>query len=381
MLQIKKEEMFLFILALIVFIIAVLIIKSFIIPLLFSMILVYILNPLYTRIRSILRFHSLTAFVVITLFLTISLAPIIYTSIQMSKQINSFETGVVDQKLLLINDKIKDKFAISLALDESYHSFIDNFRTYLESFVYKLPQILFNIFIIVFFYYYFSRDYSHERTFIKSLFEKRFNSIEAKFKDLVNAIVYGQIFVRFLQALIGTIGFILIGVKGAFFWGPMLFFVAFIPVLGTGLIWGPLAVFTFITEGDIILSILVLVVGIIISFIDNLLLPYVISTKTKMGPVIVLISIIGGISFFGLYGILLGPLFLGVTYLIIDEIFDELRKRNPRVRKFIWTEDERKKFKSLKSDIARQEFIRMLNNKYEKIHTETSPLKPLEFYT
>lgn len=87
-----------------------------------------------------------------------------------------------------------------------------------------------------------------------------------------------------------------------------------------------------------------------ISSIDNILIPYIISEKTKIGPIITLISILGGIKLFGIFGIILGPLFLGILLVMIYDTLAILREKNPRLRKFIWTEKERVEYRKLKNE-------------------------------
>ena len=230
----------------------------------------------------------------------------------------------------------------------------------------KIPEFIFNLFIIIFFYYYFSKDYNHEVRYLKNIFYgKKANYIQRKLEKLIEGLIYGQILVRFIQAIMGTFGFLILGIDSALLWGTMTFFVAFLPLVGTGLIWGPLALIYFV-KGSYFISFGIVVVGIIISSIDNLLLPYFISEKTNIGPIITLISILGGLEFFGFYGILLGPFFLGLLLVLIDEILFEIRSNNPNIKKFIWLDSERKKFRNLKTEESRKKFIAKINKKYEK---------------
>ena len=69
---------------------------------------------------------------------------------------------------------------------------------------------------------------------------------------------------------------------------------------------------------------------------------------------------------FGIYGIILGPFCLGLFFVTIDELLIKIKKVNPNAKRYIWTKKEREKFKSLKTDEAKNQFIRMMHNKYKK---------------
>jgi predicted PurR-regulated permease PerM len=87
-----------------------------------------------------------------------------------------------------------------------------------------------------------------------------------------------------------------------------------LPVIGTTLVWLPMAIY-LLASGNTISAIGVTAFGLISSSIDNFLRPVIVSRKTKMHPAIVLVGMIGGLFFFGVLGFILGPLIL--AYLII----------------------------------------------------------------
>jgi predicted PurR-regulated permease PerM len=311
-------------------VVSLFVIQILIVPLIFSLILVYLLNPIYSRLKKIFKFHFVTSLSVVFLFFLVTVFPIFLVSAEMSKEVYLFETDALDSSLISLQQGIFSFTGIEVDLNSRYDLIMEKTRLYVENLVFKLPEFLFNLFLITFFFYYFSKDFNRQRQYLRSVFKNGFKVFEEKLNKLLFGIVYGQIFVRFVQALIGTIGFVILGVQGAIFWGPMLFFVAFLPILGTGLIWFPLAIFNFMS-GNIFLGLSILVLGLIISLLDNFLLPHVVSGKTNMGPVVTLISIIGGISIFGLYGIILGPLFLGLLIMITTDLFDEIRRKSPDI--------------------------------------------------
>ncbi len=369
MLAIKKIDILILVITFFLFILSFVIIKSFVIPLLFTILLVYILNPIYKKLIKKLKNHALTSLIIISTFILLFVSPIVFTVITLSSDFSNFENPNFIKKLDNLNEKINNKYKINLDLKQQFKTAIDKVNKVFNSMLLKVPEFFFNIFIIIFFYYYFSKDYSLEVRYLKNIFRgKKIKYIQKKLEDLIEGLIYGQILVRFIQALLGTIGFLIFGINNALLWGVLLFFVAFIPIIGTGLIWGPLAIFALLKE-EFTISLGIIIIGIIISSIDNILLPYFISEKTNIGPVLTLISIIGGLEFFGFYGIILGPFFLGLLLVLIDEILFEIRQINPKSKKFIWKTDERKKYKQLKTEEDKKKFIEKINEKYENKNT------------
>jgi predicted PurR-regulated permease PerM len=63
---------------------------------------------------------------------------------------------------------------------------------------------------------------------------------------------------------------------------------------------------------------LILICGVIVGLVDNLIRPWLISGRAQMGGLIVFISVLGGISVFGLLGVVLGPIVVATAASILD---------------------------------------------------------------
>jgi len=363
MIKYNKENIFIFSILIVLLIISLIIVKSFIIIIFFTFILTYIINPLYKKTLKIIKSKELVSITFSIILLFIIMVPISLMTLNLTKEINNINDKEIVDNLNIINQEINSKYQININFVKQYRYILNQTKKYLESYFLKVPSFLFQIFLIVFFYYYFSKDYNYEiRFFRKKYNPKKFKFIKEELDKLISGIIYGQIFVRMIQALVAILGFLIIGINGAIIAGILIFFAAFLPVIGTGIIWLPLA-FISLLKHDYFISIMIIIIGIFISSIDNFLLPYIISEKTKIGPVLTLISILGGIELFGLYGIILGPFFIGILFILIEDQFEKIKAENPDINRFVWTEDERKKFKELKTDIAKDKFIEMLNKR------------------
>ncbi len=365
MLKLKKESLYLLGLVIFLAIISALIIRNFIVPLIFTAILVYLFHPVHKKLLKVFKSHLLTSLISVFIILTLLIVPTVLTLWEVSKEIKVLENQNIEQSLDSASTYINNEYQLNLNLTKEYKAMIGEVKIQIRTlFINKIPEFIFNVFIVIFFFYYFLKNYDKENSYFKMFVKKvKLNNFRFKIKRLLDGIFYGQIFTRFIQALIGTILFLIIGVEGAIVFGAIMFFAAFLPVVGTSLVWGPIVLFNLV-QANYTLAILVFISGVIISLVDNFLLPYIISQRTNIGPVITLMSILGGIQLFGIYGIILGPFFVGVFFVFLEEFIVKYRKDNHSKKRYVWTKEEREKFKKLKTQIGKDEYERMLNKKY-----------------
>jgi predicted PurR-regulated permease PerM len=145
-----------------------------------------------------------------------------------------------------------------------------------------------------------------------------------KFITVIRATIKGSLVVAIVQGLIGGITFKLLGINGALLWGVVMAFLSLIPAVGTGLIWVPAAIYLLAT-GSIWQGVTLTLCGIfIISMVDNVLRPILVGKDTRMPDYVVLIATLGGLSVFGMNGIILGPV-IAAMFMVAWEIFGDTR--------------------------------------------------------
>ncbi|OAV45217.1 AI-2E family transporter [Lewinella sp. 4G2] len=135
----------------------------------------------------------------------------------------------------------------------------------------------------------------------------RERKIVRRFSQVSRATLKGTVIVAMTQGAIGGILFWAVGIQAPLLWGVAMTFLALLPVGGSAIIWVPAAVILFI-EGSVLESVIIVAVGsLIIGLVDNLLRPLLVGRDTEMPDYLVLISTLGGISYFGLSGFVIGP--------------------------------------------------------------------------
>jgi predicted PurR-regulated permease PerM len=141
------------------------------------------------------------------------------------------------------------------------------------------------------------------------------NELGESLKNNVNANVLGQILVALVQAILTGLTLWIFGVPDAFFWTVVAFFMAFLPVLGTPLVWGPAALYQF-SQGANTQGIGILLVGfIVIINVDNLLRILLAKRMGDIHPLVTLVGLVLGVEIFGIIGLVVGPLL--VSYLLV----------------------------------------------------------------
>jgi predicted PurR-regulated permease PerM len=137
-------------------------------------------------------------------------------------------------------------------------------------------------------------------------------------QDLIFASVISTLVAAAVHAVIGGIAFAITGIHAPVFWGVMMGFFSLVPVVGSSLIWVPAAV-SLMVSGHIGRGILlVMICGLLVALVDNVVRPWLISGRAEMGGLVVFISVLGGISVFGLLGVVLGPIVVATTASLLD---------------------------------------------------------------
>jgi len=134
----------------------------------------------------------------------------------------------------------------------------------------------------------------------------------------IKGVVYGIIGTAAAQAFLAVFGFWICGVPGSILLGFLVFFLSMVPI-GPPLVWIPVALWLFYTRSTV-WGIFMLIWGtFVISGVDNVLKPYLISRGGELPFVLILIGVLGGIVAFGFIGVFIGPTLLAVGYCLISE--------------------------------------------------------------
>jgi len=142
------------------------------------------------------------------------------------------------------------------------------------------------------------------------------------------AVVYALMLGALAQGSVAGIGYAFFGVKAPVLLGAVTALVALVP-FGAPMIWGSLAVWLLVT-GNIGQGVGLLLWGLlIVSWVDNIVRPLVISNATRMPFLLVVFGVLGGVLAFGLVGLFIGPVLLAVSLAIWREWLEQHQKPEP----------------------------------------------------
>jgi len=129
-----------------------------------------------------------------------------------------------------------------------------------------------------------------------------------EFANVSSATLVGAALTAVVQAVLATIGFVLARVPHAVFLGIATLIASFVPVIGTAIVWIPVAVLLALT-GHVTAAIFAAAwCGVLLTTADNVVKPLAMRGKVEMHTGLVFLALLGGITMFGLLGIIAGPL-------------------------------------------------------------------------
>lgn len=179
----------------------------------------------------------------------------------------------------------------------------------------------FNLFVMLFAMFFLFRDRKALLEGIRSILPfdtRQTNRMVDQTGDLIQASVTSSLIVGAVQGLLGGVTFALLGITGAFFWGVVMVFCALIPLLGTGIVIGPAAVWLLIDGQWVKAAILAGVGAGVIGLADNFLRPALISGRARLSGLTVFISVLGGVAAFGMLGLVLGPIVVAAAISLLQ---------------------------------------------------------------
>ena len=136
-------------------------------------------------------------------------------------------------------------------------------------------------------------------------------------RQLVSVSVTSSLLVAALQGFLGGAVFAIAGISAPVFWGVVIALFCLLP-LGAWLIWLPAALLLAL-DGAVARAALVAGLGFcVISAVDNVLRPALLSGGAQMNGLVILIALLGGISAFGVVGVVIGPIVLATAIGLLD---------------------------------------------------------------
>ncbi len=307
----------------------------------------YIFIPLFDFFNKKFKNNNLSAALVLLILISFFIIPLLLAGLLLSKELYFFSikakitlndfSNVLDSLPLpsFLSSSINEKI-ITDYIVVGIRNFSSSFASMINSLLLNLLGLLLYVGIFLFLTFFFIRDNKKIKSsillFLKNnLDEKNFFELENYFykvSNSLNSVIRGTIIIALIQSILLIPMYYLVGLNTPIIWGVLTFLVALLPLIGVPLIWVPIfllkLVESFLLQDYSLFwkDILFLIYGIlVVSNIDNILKPSIISSKSETHPVIVFLGILGGIQIFGVVGIIVGPVVLTALILLFNTIF------------------------------------------------------------
>ncbi|CED70553.1 membrane protein [Aliivibrio wodanis] len=183
-----------------------------------------------------------------------------------------------------------------------------------------VTNVLMNFFLMLFVLFFLLRDqekiitaFRHVLPLSRSQEDRLLDEIE----EVSKSAVLGSFLTAIAQGLAGGFAMWLAGFPGLF-WGTMMGFASFIPVVGTALIWVPAAIYLLLTNQWEWALFLTIWGVIIVGSIDNIVRPLLMQGNSGMNTLLIFFSLLGGIQLFGLIGLIYGPIIFALTLVLFN---------------------------------------------------------------
>ena len=314
-------------------VLAFFIFRPFLYTLVLAVVFAVVLQPIYQKIIVLLHGRRgpsalATIFIVAIFIFTL----LILLGVQMFQEALQLYASLVggggkDAVLPAVNGLLSDfqKYffpgqEFSIDIDQYLEQGLSWLLQHLGSIFGSFAKMAVSIFLFLVALYYLLKDGQKLKAAIIELSPLSNAHDEVIFQKLsvaVDSVMKGSLLIALIQGALTSVGFAIFGVPNAILWGSVAAIAALIPGIGTALVLTPAVLFLFLT-GEIFSGVGLSVWGVVaVGLIDNFLGPKLIGHGLRLHPLIILLSALGGIVFFGPIGFLLGPLTMSLLFTLV----------------------------------------------------------------
>jgi len=154
---------------------------------------------------------------------------------------------------------------------------------------------------------------------------------ELKAQTFSNAV--GVPLIAVVQGLVGYISYLIAGVDEPGFWAVITGFASVIPIVGTGLVWIPISIY-LLANSLTWQGVFILLWGFIVqSSMDNIVRFMLAKRMADVHPIVTVLGVVIGLQYFGITGLVFGPLIISYFLILLKIYYLEYQKPNPVKKK------------------------------------------------
>ncbi|MBC7984942.1 MAG: AI-2E family transporter [Candidatus Obscuribacterales bacterium] len=317
------------------------IVMPFIVPLLWALFIAFLLHPIHIRFTRQLKGReqlsaallTLTAFILLVGPLTALSA----TFVAQVGEVIQWTQGALATQARERYRHVADLPLIGPVLDWAIETFgirTTQLQNWIAQGAKQLPPLLasmggqlfmgalntvLGLVVMLFMLFFFMRDGAEMVATARDLIPldaKRRQQLFDHLASVTRAVVFGTGMTALIQGTLVGLAFVFTGLSSPLVFGVLAAFLALFPFGGTALVWIP-AVFVLASQDQWGAMIVMLIMGVLSSTIDNVVRPLLISGRAEVGTLTVFIGVLGGTAAFGFIGLFLGPVLLALIVELI----------------------------------------------------------------
>lgn len=337
----KTEFYFLSFLMALVLLVSIFIFKPFIYSIILAAVFATVFSPLHVKIlKNVGDRKGLASILSVLVVLVVVVVPVAFLTTQIVHEAGDVYNYIGSpegaEKLTSGLNKIMGSVgevlpgSVDLGIDQYAKEGLNWIVPHLSLIVSGIFRTFFSLIVFLIALYYMFKEGDELKRRIISASPLRDEYDRAIFKNLglaVNSVMKGNISVALIQGMLTAVGFLIFGVPNAVLWGSAAAIAALVPGMGTALVLGP-AVIYLLANGEQASGVGLALWGLLaVGLIDNFLGPILVRRGIQIHQFLILLSILGGLSFFGPIGFLLGPLTMSLLFALIG-IYTNIRNKN-----------------------------------------------------
>lgn len=286
-----------------------------------------LLFPFYDYLVKKIKIKWAASLLTVLAFVVVLIIPLFIVGTLVFKQSQHLYSWAIDQGGLsnvneIINHFINRIFpGASVDLEGSVTGLTNRLMSGIGVAFTATASTIFGFILIVLSIFYFLKDGGDwKKTLLRfsPMSQRSAHKVLSKLNTAVSGIIKGYLFIAVVQGILMSIGLYIFGVPHVALWGVVAGIASLIPTIGTSIV-SVSSVLYLLSMGHTGPAIgLAIWSAALVGTIDNFLNPIVVGRKIEIHPLIVLFSILGGISLMGPLGILIGPLIISFLYALVS---------------------------------------------------------------
>lgn len=290
--------------------------------------------PLHRIFRKLFKHHeNISAFFTVLVAVVVVLIPVVYIGVVMSREVLALYASLsqpggagfdIDAYTGMIEGYIRP-WVPGFELHADVTSYLKTVLSWvannLNIFFSSVVAWMLDAFIIVVAMFFLYRDGRTLHAFAvkwSPLADDYDETIIGKLEVAVTSVVKGSLVTAVIQGALVSIGFMIFGVSNPVLWGVVSAIFALLPLVGTGLIVLPASAYFFFEHQYLPALLLTIWWALAVAIVEHVIKPILMQRDMDIHPFAILLSVLGGLVFFGPVGFLAGPIVIAFFFALLD---------------------------------------------------------------